>query len=192
MSSDVTTLIRAWSAGDAEAGQQVISVVYSELRKLAAHYLRDQNGEASLQPTGLVHELYIKLFSGEAVNFNDRQHFMATAARQLRNFMVDHARRRQAQKRWGGQKPVNLGDVDVAGRPLDESVVELHELLTEFEKLDPRAAQVVEYRYFGGFTEAETAELLGITPARARRDFDIARSWLAARMTAKPGDPPRE
>jgi len=177
-SHGVTKLLRSWGAGDDAAGRELIEVVYKELRRLAAHYLKAERPDHTLQPTALVHELYLKLFSGEPVDWQNRGHFMAVAARQLRHIVVDYAKHRHALKRGGVQGKISLEDVPEIGMVIDHRVLDLDSALDKLGQLDARASQVVELRYFGGFTEGETAEVLGISIATVKRDWEFARTWL--------------
>lgn len=174
----VTQLLNAWGAGDPAAGNELIEIVYKELRRLAAHYLQSERPDHTLQPTALVHELYLKLFSAEPIEWKGRGHFLAVAARQLRHIVVDYARTQRAQKRGGNHPKVSIEDVPEIGVVVDSSVLDLDQALDRLAELDPRAAQVVELRYFGGLTEAEAAKALDISPATVKRDWEFARTWL--------------
>src|ERR1700730_4593710 len=152
---DVSAILSAWGNGDQAAGNELIEIVYQELRRLAAYYLQNEAGGHTLQATALVHELYLKLFSAEPVQLHDREHFLAVAARQLRHIVVDHARTRHAQKRGGSEEKIHLQDAVEPAIPVDHRVIELDLALQRFEQLDARAAQVVELRFFGGLTDRE-------------------------------------
>ena len=175
---DVTTLLNAWSAGDEAAGNELIAAVYQELRRLAASYLKDERPDHTLQPTALVHELYLKLFSGAEIEWRDRRHFLAVAARQLRRIIVDYARNQRAQKRGGLQRKSSIEDAQEIGIPVDARVIELDQALERLEQMDNRSARVVELRYFGGLTENEIGETLQISVATVKRDWEFGRSWL--------------
>jgi RNA polymerase sigma factor (TIGR02999 family) len=179
---DVSAMLSSWRAGDQDAGNKLIGIVYPELRRLAAHYLQTERPGHTLQPTALVHELYLKLFSAGPVQLQDREHFLALAARQLRRIIVDYARNKHAQKRGGPQATISLDDVSPFAIPTDGRVVDLDLALQRLETLDPRAAQVVELRFFGGLTDDEVAKTLSISPATVKRDWDFARSWLLSQM----------
>src|SRR5450759_3373652 len=140
---DVSAILSAWGEGDQEAGNELIGIVYQELRGLAAYYLRSEGGGHTLQPTALVHELYLKLFSTEPVQLHDREHFLAVAARQLRHIVVDYARNKHAQKRGGSQATISLDEAHGLAVPIDSRVIDLDRALARLEKLDSRAAQVV-------------------------------------------------
>jgi RNA polymerase sigma factor (TIGR02999 family) len=181
-SKDVSAILTAWGKGDPEAGNQLIGIVYQELRRLVAHYLKGERGDHTLQPTALVHELYLKLFVTEGVLLNDREHFLAVAARQLRRIVVDYARGKNAQKRGGSQGAISLDEATGLAIPADGRVIELDQALGRLETLDSRAAQVVELRFFGGLTDDEVGKTLGISVATVKRDWDFARSWLLNQM----------
>jgi len=181
-SQEITTLLNRWAEGDRNACDQAIERVYQELRRLAAHYLRQENPAHTLQPTALVHELYVRLQEGGAVSWNNRKHFFVVVAGQMRRILVDHARARHSAKRGGDAVRVELRDCHAAKPPRDADVLALDEALQQLAALDPRAASMVELRYFGGFSEVETAELLGISVATLKRDWDFARSWLLTRL----------
>ena len=179
---DVSAIPTAWGAGDQQAGNELIGIVYQELCRLAAHYLKSERGDHTLQPTALVHELYLKLFARERVLLHDREHFLALAARQLRRIVVDYARNRNAQKRGGPQGTISLDEAHGLAIPADSRVIDLDHALGRLETLDSRAAQVVELRFFGGLTDDEVGKTLGISPATVKRDWDFARSWLLNQM----------
>jgi RNA polymerase sigma-70 factor, ECF subfamily len=172
-------LLRSWQEGDQEAGRQVLTLMYEELRRLAAHYLRDERRGHTLQPTALVHELYLRLFSSEAPEAKDRGHLMAIAARQLRRLLVDYARSRSAEKRGGIRVDLDLA---MASPDPGADIEALDEALTRLEKVDRRASQAVELRYFAGLSEPEAAAALGISVATLKRDWDYARAWLRTHM----------
>jgi RNA polymerase sigma-70 factor, ECF subfamily len=175
----LTVLLRAWNEGSQEAADEIITIVYNELRRLAAHYLQTERPDHTLQPTALVHELYLKLCAGEPIDWQGRGHFLAVAARQLRHLIIDYARTQRAQKRGGAFGKISLDDApDVGVVPMDGRVLELDDALTRLDQLDTRAAKVVELRYFGGLTEREIAEALDISVATVKRDWAFARAWL--------------
>jgi RNA polymerase sigma factor (TIGR02999 family) len=182
MDGHVTHLLNTWGSGDEAAGQELIEIVYKELRRLAAHYLKTERPDHTLQPTALVHELYIKLFSTEPVEWKNRGHFLAVAARQLRNIVIDYARVQHAQKRGGVQRKLSLEDLGEVGVVIDARVLEVDRALEKLSQLDERAAKVVELRYFGGLTEAEAAQALDISIATVKRDWEFARTWLLSQM----------
>jgi RNA polymerase sigma-70 factor (ECF subfamily) len=178
---ELTTLLTRWREGDREAGNQFVAAVYPDLRRLAAHYLRDERLGQTLQPTALVHELYLRLFSGEPLSLQDRAHFFAVAAQQLRRLIIDHSRMRGADKRGGAQVRVPLSVANAVAAS-DEDLLALDEELVELEKLDSRSATVVELRFFGGLREDEIATALAISVATFKRVWEFARSWLLKRL----------
>src|ERR1022692_4436008 len=181
-SADVTLLLAEWRGGDDEAGRQLISAVYRELRNLAAVYLRKERNANTLQPTALVNELCVGMLSRPAVSCENRLHFLHLAAQQMRRIIVDHARRRNGLKRGGGQAYVPLEEARDHTIVLDGRIAEINDALTRLEQLDPRPAAVVEMRFFGGLTEQEIADVLQVSLATVKRDWDFARSWLLAQI----------
>jgi RNA polymerase sigma factor (TIGR02999 family) len=176
---DVTALLAESREGDASAADRLLSAVYDELHRLAQIHRSRSRKDATLNTTALVHEAYLKLIDGDRLPFDGRAHFFAAAARAMRQVIVDDARKRNRVKRGGGERPTSL---DRVGEPMaDEPAAEilaLDEALKRFEVLDPRAARVVECRYFAGLTVEETAEALGISPTTVKREWAAARAWL--------------
>ncbi len=185
LGSGFTHLLHQWQAGDPAAAEQVLLTTYREMRQLAARYLRSESSSHTLQPTALVHELYINLLSSEPVTFNDRSHFLALCARQLRNILVDHARQRGSQRRGGDAIKLSLEDWDAGATPREESLIDLDRALAALEQEDPRSCQVVELRFFGGLNEEEIASALNISLATVKRDWTYARAWLLDSLTQK-------
>jgi len=175
-------LLRAWAKGDEAAGRDLIVLLQPELRRIAAHRMRRERPGHTLQPTALVNALYLELIDGCKVEFQDRAHFLAIASNLLRRVLVEHARRRGAAKRGGGAVVVELKDDAGLAGPIAEEILDLHAALTELEALDPRAGRLIELRYFGGLTEGEAAEALGISMSTLKRDWVVARAWLADRL----------
>ncbi|HJQ36861.1 MAG TPA: sigma-70 family RNA polymerase sigma factor [Thermoanaerobaculia bacterium] len=175
---DITRLLRASRDGDAEALDQLLPLVYQELRKIADAYLRSQRPDHTLQPTALLHEAYIKLAGAEPQEWNGRTHFFATAAAIMRNILVDHARSRQAEKRGSGARPVPLDLVvdRAAEKPAD--LVALDDALRALAVHDERKARVLELRYFAGLSVEETAEAMGLSVATVGREARFAAAWL--------------
>jgi len=171
---DVTALLAAARGGDDGALERLLPVVYADLRAVAEREMRREAAGHTLQPTALVHEAYLRL-AGAAESAGDRTHFLAIAARAMRQVLVDHARRRDAAKRGGGAPPVTLTDAVGAG-PLD--LDELLALDRALDTLDPRQRQVVECRFFAGMEESEIATALGLSERTVRRDWAKARAWL--------------
>jgi RNA polymerase sigma factor (TIGR02999 family) len=173
---DVTALLKEWSGGDSNALERLMPVVYGELRKLAASYLRQERPDHTLQPTALVHEAYIRLTEQRDVAWQNRAHFFGIAARMMRRILVDHARRRQAAKRDAAAWRVVTDISDAPDRAPE--LLALDRALTHLEKLDPQQARVVELRFFAGLTVEETAEVAGISAATVKRDWRTAKAWL--------------
>lgn len=177
-------LLKKWRAGDKSAADELMVRVYSELRRLAAQHLRAERSDQTLSATALVNEMYLRLSASEPVNWQNRVHFFAVAAQQIRRILVNYARDRQAQKRGGKQVKLSLSVVNGLEASRDQDLLDLEEALTELGTMDDRAARVVELRFFGGLTEREAAEVLGISVATLKRDWDFARAWLISRLTA--------
>jgi len=182
--SDVTRLLRQWSEGDAEALNQLVPLMYAELRHLAHHRLRHEPANRSLNTTGLVHDAYMKLMDVRHAQFRDRAHFLAMASRVMRRLLVDQARARRAAKRGGGAEAVELDEALWVSEPQADALAELDEALERLEALDPRQGQIVEQRYFGGLSLEETAEALGVSLATVKRELRFAHAWLAAELRA--------
>ena len=181
-SSNITALLTDWRGGDEEAGRQLMEAVYQELRRLAAVYLRRESSAMTLQPTALVHELCVGMLSHAPVNCENRLHFLHLASRQLRRLIVDHARRKKGLKRGGVQAKLTLDEARDHAIVLDERIADVNDALQRLEELDARPAAVVEMRFFGGLTEQEIADVLGISIATVKRDWEFARAWLLAQL----------
>jgi len=179
---NITGLLQDWRTGKPEAANRLMEVVYGDLRQIAARQMRLERGEHTLQPTALVHETYLRLFGSEPIDWQNRAHFFAVAAQQLRRVLVDHARRRQSEKRGGGQIKFSLDEKDGPVVSLDERLLEIDQALVRLEALDQRAAKAVELRYFGGLSEKEAAEALGVSLSTLKRDWEFARTWLASQL----------
>lgn len=186
MSSDprgtVTRLLHEWQHGDEGVADRLMPLIYDELLGLARSYLRSERSDHTLEPAALVHEVFLRLVEQHSVTWQSRAHFFGIAARQMRRILVDHARRQHAVKRGGGQARVTLDDdAQVADDPtLDLLAVD--EALTRLAALDERQARVVELRYFAGLEIQETAEALGISPATVKREWQVAKAWLAREL----------
>ena len=178
VSNDVTTLLLALRNGDDRARDELVTLVYPELRRIAARYLREERPDHTLRPTGLVHEVYVRLFGSEGVSWQNRAHFFAAVAREMRHLLVDYARARNAKKRADGNVRISLSDVEAAAESPDEDLVALDEALSRLERIDPRASQVVELRFFTGLSERESAEALRISVSTLKRDWNFAKAWL--------------
>ena len=185
--SDVTRLLRRWSEGDREALDELVPLVYAELRKLAHHRLRAESAHRSVNTTGLVHDAYLKLIGVQSPQFRGRAHFLAMASRVMRRLLVDQARARRAAKRGGAAVPVELDEALYVSDSQAEAFTALDEALTRLEALDPRQGQIVEQRYFGGLSLEETAEAIGVSLATVKRELRFAHAWLAEELGAAPG-----
>lgn len=183
---EVTQLLKSWRQGDSEAFEELLPLVYDELRRLAASYLRKERRDHTLQPTALVHEVYLRLTGGGALDLRDRAHFFTVAARAMRRVLVDHARRQRAGKRRGAGRQVSLDDAPERPFEVDTDVLAVHEALELLAAIEPRHAQLVELRYFGGLSNPEAAEVLGVSVKTVERDWRIARAWFRHRLGGNP------
>jgi RNA polymerase sigma factor (TIGR02999 family) len=183
---EVTALLRAWSKGDLEAGERLIPLVYAELRRQAARYLRRERKDHTLRPTALVHETYLRLVGQRAGAWQGRSQFFGVAAQVMRRILVDHARRHKAGKRGGSWCRVSFDDLDRRGVPAaaagDLDLVALEEALDELALLDAGKARLVELRFFAGLSLEETAEVLGVSASTVSREWKMARAWLFRRV----------
>jgi RNA polymerase sigma factor (TIGR02999 family) len=177
-SEDVTQLLLAWSKGDQAAFDQLMPLVYEELRKLAKRYMRQQRPGHTLQTTALVNEAYLQLIRSDQVRWQNRAHFFAISAQLMRRILVDSARARQNLKRGGGAQRLTLDDTLQISAGRATELVALDDALSALAKLNERQSQVVELRYFGGLSEEEVAAVLNISPRTVRRDWRLARAWL--------------
>ena len=178
----ITLLLGRWRSGDQDAASQLMELVYAELHRIAAREMRRERGEHTLQTTAVLHEAYLRICRSEPVDWKDRAHFYAVAAQQFRRVLVDHARRKHSEKRGGDVVKLSLFESDGAALAIDDRVLAVNEALTRLEALDPRAAKVVELRFFGGLSEAEAAEALDISVATLKRDWDFAKTWLTGQL----------
>ncbi len=178
----VTQLLQELREGHSTAFEELIPLVYSELRKIARYQLRGERDDHTLRTTELVHEAYERLVDHHSVDWNDRSHFFAVAARAMRQILVEYARRKNAQKR-GGQVPhVSIDKHSPSVPPPSVSVLALNDALNRLETLDARQAKVVEGRFFAGMTIQETARMLDVSPSTVKRDWRTARAWLAREL----------
>jgi RNA polymerase sigma factor (TIGR02999 family) len=174
---EVTRLLKAWRRGDADALERLAPMVEDELRRLANLYLRREPAGQTLQPTALINEAYLRLLDWDTVEWRDRAHFLAVAAKMMRRILVNRAMARRTQKRGGSAIMVTLSEADGVAARTDD-LVALDEALVALAQLDERKSRLVELRYFGGLTSTEAAEVLGISPRTADREWDLARAWL--------------
>lgn len=186
-SADITELLAESRAGDTDATARLMAAVYDELRLIAR--AQQPGPDATLTATSLVHEAYVKLVDDQRLPFDDRAHFFASAARAMRQVVVDDAKAKHRDKRGGGERPLRLVDGLEAPAPATpERVVALDEALRQFEALDARAARVVECRYFAGLTVDETAAALGLSDSTVKRDWATARMWLHRALSDDPDE----
>jgi RNA polymerase sigma factor (TIGR02999 family) len=176
--SEVTVLLEAANRGDSQAAEQLLPLVYEELRRLAAAKMASENPGQTLQPTALVHEAWLRLAGDANRKWNDRTHFFAAAAEAMRRILVENARRKRAQRHGGGQQRLELLDLAAPSAPNADQLLAVNDALDKFAALDPQAAELVKLRYFVGMTIEETAEALGISKATVKRHWDYARAWL--------------
>ena len=182
---EATRLLHDWSQGDAEAASQLMPLVYDELRRLARRYLQRERSDHTLQPTGLVHEAYLRLVDQTVASYQNRNHFFAVAAKVMRRILVDHARRHQAGKRGGGETRIEFDDAEMSpSQPRDVDLVALDDALQDLARLDARQSQVVELRFFAGLTNEEIGQALEISPRTVKREWRIARAWLRREVFA--------
>jgi RNA polymerase sigma-70 factor (ECF subfamily) len=182
-SHEVTQLLLAWNAGDKQALDRLVPLVYDELHRLAQNYLRRERADQNLQTTALIHEAYVRLIDANRVQWQNRAHFFGVAARLMRQILVTFARERGAQKRGGGAQRVSLDEAMMIDVGRGEDLVALNEALDALAQFDARKAQVVEMRFFGGLTEEEIAEALDVSQETVSRDWRLARSWLRRKLS---------
>jgi RNA polymerase sigma factor (TIGR02999 family) len=180
--ADITELLARWGSGDRRAFDALIPVVYEELRKLARHYLRQEPSGHTLQSTALVHEAYVRLAGQQAPHWKGRTHFYGVAARLMRQILVDHARRRRADKRGGDSITLVLDERLVGSSRQDLDVLDLDDALNRLAELSPQQSQIVELRFFSGLSIEDTSEVLGVSPATVKRGWTTARAWLFREM----------
>ena len=183
----ITELLQKWQGGDAAALDELIPLVYNELHVIAGRHLSHERRDGTLQTTALVNEAYIKLVDQRRVDWQNRAHFFAIAARLMRRILLDDARRRQRNKRGAGVIAVSIDETPVAApsNPVDVTdVLALDRALQELETIDPDQSRIVELRFFGGLTVEETATVLDISPATVKREWAMAKAWLYPRVRA--------
>jgi RNA polymerase sigma factor (TIGR02999 family) len=181
--SNITQMLREWSEGKQEVVNDLLPLVYSELHRRAAAYLRRERGNHTLQTTALVHETYLKLVDQKRVEWRNRGHFYAIAAQAMRRILVDYAKGRNRQKRGGADEVVPLEEALIAADETNVDIIALDDALGRLAKHDSQQERVVELRYFAGLSLEETAEALGISRATAARDWTMAKAWLHRELT---------
>jgi len=175
---NVTQLLLGWGKGDKEALDQLLPLVYDELRRQAARYLRRERAGHTLQTTALIHEAYIRLVDQKRVQWQNRAHFFGIAAQLMRRILVDHARSKHRVKRGGSDVRVSLAEASLTVKARDLDVLAIDEALDRLAQVDERQAKVVELRFFSGLSVEETAEVLQISPATVKREWSMAKAWL--------------
>ena len=183
-SQNVTQLLIGWSNGDREALDALLPVVYEELRKQAARYLRHERVGHTLQTTALIHEAYLKLVDQKNVHWQNRAHFFGIAAQLMRRILVDHARAKKRTKRGGSDIRVSFNEANVMAPSQNLDIVALDEALARLSEIDEQQSRIVELRFFSGLTVEETAAVLAISPATVKRDWSMAKAWLHREISA--------
>lgn len=176
--SDATVLLAAAEQGDARAADQLLNLVYDELRRLAAYKMAQEAPGQTLQPTALVHEVWLKLVGVGEQKFKNRAHFFAVAAEAMRRILIDRARRRQTQRHGGHYEQVELEETGLAAPAADDQLLAVNDALEKFAQENPTQAQVVKLRYFGGMTIEETAQAMGLSVSTVKSYWVFARAWL--------------
>ena len=189
-SAEITALLQAWTEGDVEARERLIPIVYDELHRRAAAFLRRERLGHTLQPTALVNEVYLRLVDQDRAVWQNRAHFLAVTSTIMRRILVDRARARKMAKRSGRWARVTLVEDAARGEPREVDVIDLDNALDELAALDPRKAQVAELRFFGGLSLEETGHVLGTSLATSMRDWQAARAWLFRRLKGRRADRP--
>jgi RNA polymerase sigma factor (TIGR02999 family) len=183
--SDITNLLDGWGRGDRRAFDELLPLVYAELRRVAARQLRHERGTHSLQPTALVHEAYLRLVDQRKADWRNRAHFFGVAAQVMRRILVDHARRRLACKRGDGVRPVSIDQAMETPAVNEIPILDLDDALDRLASLDPGLARIVELRAFGGLTIEEAAHVLNVSPSTAKREWRTAKAWLTRELGAE-------
>jgi RNA polymerase sigma factor (TIGR02999 family) len=176
--NEITERLIAWGAGDRAALDQLLPVVYQELRRMAGNYLRQENPGHTLQPTALVHEAWLRLIDQARVDWRNRAQFFGVAAQMMRRILVDHAKAKHREKRGGDAVKLSLDDAINLSRERAADLLALDDALDELTRVDERKSRVVELRYFGGFTIEEIAQILEVSPETVMRDWKLAKAWL--------------
>jgi RNA polymerase sigma factor (TIGR02999 family) len=187
-SADVTVLLAQLVQGDPQAASRLVPLVYSELRQMAARYMRRERVDHTLQTTALVHEAYLKLVDQSSANWQNRAHFFGVASQVMRHILIDHARANMREKRGGGCQVIALDEGLVFSPEQSEELLEVDAALQRLAELDPRQGKIVELRFFGGLTVEETAAALGISPKTVKRDWSVAKAWLHGELKQSHGN----
>ncbi len=176
--NDVTRILTAIERGEPNAAEELLPLVYAELRRLASAKMARLQAGQTLQPTALVHEAYLRLLGGGQHNWDGRAHFFSAAAEAMRRILIESARRKSALRHGGGQQRLNVDQVEIAAEAKDDEMLAVNEVLEDFAKREPQKAELVKLRYFVGMTLEEAAEVLGISDTMAKRHWAYARAWL--------------
>ena len=179
----ITLLLHEWGNGDRAALDKLVPVVYRELRRLARHYMNNERPDHTLQTTALVSEAYLRLVHYQKMQWQNRAHFLAVAAQAMRRILVEHARAHQYAKRGGGAQTVSLDDAPIVSAEPVPEILALDEAMLELESMDARKCRIVEFKFFGGLSTEETAEVLAISTATVEREWRSAKAWLYQSMT---------
>lgn len=180
----ITELLVRWRGGDQQALDDLVPLVYTELRQIARHYLQRERPDHTLQSTALVHEAYVRLVGHNIPQWQDRAHFFGVAARVMRQILVEHARSHQAEKRGGGACKVTIDEgIEAAPKPVDLDIIMLDDALKGLAALDEQQSRIVELRFFAGLSIEDTSQVLGISPATVSREWTSARAWLHREVT---------
>jgi RNA polymerase sigma-70 factor, ECF subfamily len=177
-SHEVTKILHEWRGGNKSAAEKLFPLVYDELKRQARYFLNRERSNHTLQPTALVHEAYLRLIEQTVLTAENRTHFFAIASRLMRQVLVDHARQYRSKKRGGAAQRFSLEDIDILPEQTASDLLELNDALQRLEAIDARKCQVVDMRFFGGLSEKEIAEFLGINEKTVRRDWQFAKLWL--------------
>jgi RNA polymerase sigma factor (TIGR02999 family) len=183
--SEVTRILQSMESGDAKRADELLPLVYEELRKLAAAKMANESSTQTLQPTALVHEAWLRLTGNENVKWNGRAHFFGAAAEAMRRILIDNARRKRALRHGGDQKRVDLQDIDVAEVAKEDELLDMNDALEEFAVIDKQKAELVKLRYFIGLSVEESAAILGVSVPTANRWWVFARAWLFDKIRTK-------
>lgn len=183
---EVTELLRSWRRGDIAALDQLVPLVHAELRRVARAHIRREGAGHTLQATALVHEVYLRLVGIDRLTLNDRTHFFAVAARLMRQILVDHARRKRANKRGGAVTMIGLDEISPVSQTSIVDVIALDQALDALSARDARQCRVVELRFFAGLSIDETAEAIGVSAPTVEREWALARAWLHRRLSVQP------
>ncbi len=184
--SDVTRILTAIEQGDAKSTDELLPLVYNELRRMAAHKMASEPAGHTLQPTALVHEAWLKLVDAPAQSWQNRAHFFGAAAEAMRRILIDRARRKSRQRRGSGAEHVDLDELEIASPAPDDQLLALNDALDRFAALEPQQAELVKLRYFVGLKIEEAAEVLGISEATAKRWWAYAKAWLFQELQSPP------